>query len=94
MAYGVPMTALTEWLTNADDCAASERKDVPAFIKATIGPLIDYDADKGTDLIRTVEAYFAAGRNVTKTKDALHGHGDSGSTYRGRAQTATLKRSL
>jgi sugar diacid utilization regulator len=52
----------------------SDRKDVPAFIRSTIGTLIDYDARKRTELIRTVEAYFCAGGNVTRTKDALHVH--------------------
>jgi GAF domain-containing protein len=52
----------------------SDRKDVPAFIQAAIGDLIDYDARKGTDLVRTVEEYFASGSNVTRTKDALHVH--------------------
>ncbi len=52
----------------------SDRKDVPGFIRSAIGCLLDYDARKGTDLVRTVEAYFCAGGNVTKTKDALHVH--------------------
>jgi len=52
----------------------SDRKDVPCFIQAAIGDLIDYDTRKGTDLVGTVEAYFASGSNVTRTKDALHVH--------------------
>jgi sugar diacid utilization regulator len=52
----------------------SDRKDVPGFIQAAIGDLIDYDARKGTDLVGTVEAYFASGNNITRTKDALHVH--------------------
>ena len=52
----------------------ADRKDVPGFVRASIGDLIDYDARKGTELVRTVEAYFASGGNVTKTKDALHVH--------------------
>ena len=52
----------------------SDRKDVPAFIRGTIGDLIDYDTRKGTELIRTVEAYFCAGANITRTRDALHVH--------------------
>ena len=52
----------------------ADRKDVPGFVRAAIGDLIDYDARKGTELVRTVEAYFASGGNVTKTKDALHVH--------------------
>jgi hypothetical protein len=52
----------------------SDRKDVPGFISAAIGPVLDYDARRGTDLLRTLEAYFAAGGNLTKTKDTLHVH--------------------
>ena len=52
----------------------SDRKDVPGFIHAAIGDLIDYDARKGSELVRTVEAYFSAGGNVSRTKDALHVH--------------------
>ena len=52
----------------------SDRKDVQGFIQAAIGDLIGYDARKGTELVRTVEAYFSAGGNVTKTKDTLHVH--------------------
>lgn len=52
----------------------SDRRDVPGFIRSAIGCLLDYDADRGTDLVRTVEAYFRAGGSVTRTKDALHVH--------------------
>lgn len=52
----------------------SDRRDVSGFIRSAIGPLIDYDAAKGTDLVRTVSAYFGAGGNLTKTKDSLHVH--------------------
>lgn len=52
----------------------SDRKDVPGFIRSVIGCLLDYDTRKGTDLVRTVAAYFSSGGNVTKTKDALHVH--------------------
>jgi sugar diacid utilization regulator len=55
----------------------SDRKDVPCFIRAAIGDLIDYDSRKGTDLVGTVEAYFASGSNVTRTKDALHVHANT-----------------
>ena len=52
----------------------SDRKDVQGFIQAAIGDLISYDARKGTELVRTVEAYFSAGGNVTRTKNTLHVH--------------------
>lgn len=52
----------------------SDRKDVPGFIRAAIGDLLDYDQRKGTELTRTVEAYFSEGGNLTRTRDALHVH--------------------
>ena len=52
----------------------SDRKDVPGFIRTAIGPLTDYDERKGTDLVRTVEAYLASGSNITRTGNVLHVH--------------------
>lgn len=52
----------------------SDRKDVPGFIRSAIGRLLDYDERKGTELVRTVDAYFRCGGNLSKTKDALHVH--------------------
>jgi DNA-binding PucR family transcriptional regulator len=52
----------------------AHQRFTPAFIQAAIGDLIDYDARKGTHLVRTVDAYFASGSNITRTKDALHVH--------------------
>ncbi|HTX84992.1 MAG TPA: GAF domain-containing protein [Streptosporangiaceae bacterium] len=52
----------------------SDRKNVPAFIQSVIGALIDYDARKGTDLVRTIDTYLCSGGNLTATRDALHLH--------------------
>ena len=48
--------------------------DATGFIRATLGPLIDYDRRRGTELVRTVETYFACGTNLNATKQALHVH--------------------
>ncbi|GAA2272702.1 GAF domain-containing protein [Glycomyces scopariae] len=45
-----------------------------AFVRRTIGPLLDYDARRGTDLTGTLEAYYAAGGHLAKTKAALNVH--------------------
>jgi len=45
-----------------------------AFVERTIGPLLDYDRRRGTDLVGTLEAYFAAGGHLAKTKAALNVH--------------------
>ncbi len=52
----------------------SNRKDVPGFVASVIGPLLDYDARKGSDLLRTLEAYYETGGSLTKTRDMLHVH--------------------
>lgn len=45
-----------------------------AFVQRTIGPLLGYDAKRGTDLVGTLEAYFANGGHLAKTKAVLNVH--------------------
>ncbi|MFD9094316.1 helix-turn-helix domain-containing protein [Streptomyces collinus] len=52
---------------------AGER-DIGAFVGRTIGPVVTYDERRGTELLRTLEAYFACGMSPARTKDALHVH--------------------
>uniref|UniRef100_UPI00261AEE7D helix-turn-helix domain-containing protein n=1 Tax=Saccharomonospora sp. TaxID=33913 RepID=UPI00261AEE7D len=52
----------------------SDRTDVASFVRATLGPVLDYDAARGTELLRTLRAYFACGGNLTRAKDKLHVH--------------------
>ncbi|MFD7706362.1 helix-turn-helix domain-containing protein [Streptomyces sp. NPDC059785] len=49
-------------------------RDVPGFVGRTIGPVVAYDERRGTDLLRTVDAYFACGMSPARTKDELHVH--------------------
>ncbi|RKT85707.1 GAF domain-containing protein [Saccharopolyspora antimicrobica] len=51
-----------------------EQTDLPGFVRRTIGPVLDYDARRGTELLATLQAYFAAGGNLTRAKDVLHVH--------------------
>ncbi|MCX4752363.1 helix-turn-helix domain-containing protein [Kitasatospora purpeofusca] len=48
--------------------------DVSGFVGATLGPLLDYDARRGTELVRTLRAYFDCGGSLTRAKDELHVH--------------------
>ena len=48
--------------------------DVDGFVTATLGPLLDYDARRGTELVRTLTAYFGCGGSLTRAKDELHVH--------------------
>ncbi|WP_030544152.1 GAF domain-containing protein [Streptomyces albus] len=52
----------------------ADSRDVASFVRRTIGPVTDYDARRGTELTRTVEAYFACGMSPARTKDELHVH--------------------
>lgn len=47
--------------------------ELEAFITGTLGPVIDYDAERDTRLIETLEAWFAAG-GARDTADRLHVH--------------------
>ncbi|BCJ39954.1 cyclic diguanylate phosphodiesterase [Actinoplanes ianthinogenes] len=51
-----------------------ERRDVPGFVHAVLGPVIDYDARRGTALITTLEVYFDQGGGLAKAAEALHVH--------------------
>ncbi|MFF3160433.1 helix-turn-helix domain-containing protein [Streptomyces sp. NPDC003273] len=49
-------------------------RDVGGFVGRTIGPVVDYDGRRGTELLHTLDAYFACGMSPARTKDALHVH--------------------
>ncbi|MFI1508245.1 helix-turn-helix domain-containing protein [Streptomyces sp. NPDC020597] len=49
-------------------------RDVAGFVDRTIGRVVAYDERRGTDLLRTLDAYFAAGMSPARTKDELHVH--------------------
>ncbi|MFI6643920.1 helix-turn-helix domain-containing protein [Streptomyces sp. NPDC050504] len=52
----------------------SQSRDIPGFVRSTIGEVVDYDERRGTDLVRTLDAYFACGMSPARTKDELHVH--------------------
>lgn len=49
-------------------------QDVDGFVTATLGPLLEYDAQRGTHLVRTLSAYFGSGGSLIRAKDELHVH--------------------
>ncbi|MET8828902.1 GAF domain-containing protein [Streptomyces sp. NPDC004610] len=49
-------------------------RDIAGFVDRTIGPVVTYDARRGTDLTGTLDAYFAGAMSPARTKDALHVH--------------------
>ncbi len=48
--------------------------DVEGYLAAVLGPLLDYDARRGSDLVGTLAAYFAAGASPRRAATALHVH--------------------
>ncbi|MEU8893886.1 GAF domain-containing protein [Streptomyces sp. NPDC048442] len=51
-----------------------DRSDVAAYVGRVLGVVQDYDEERGTELIRTLEAYYAHGGSLSRAKDALHVH--------------------
>ncbi|MEV4471713.1 helix-turn-helix domain-containing protein [Nonomuraea salmonea] len=49
-------------------------RDVRGFVTRVLGPLIDYDARRGTALADTLSAYFGTGGSPSRTAEALHIH--------------------
>jgi DNA-binding PucR family transcriptional regulator len=49
-------------------------RDAGGFVRRTIGPLLDYDARRGTDLVATLDQYFAQGGSLARTRTVLHVH--------------------
>jgi sugar diacid utilization regulator len=51
-----------------------DRRDVAPFVESVLGPVLEYDAQRGTALVETLEAYFRNGRNLARTRADLHVH--------------------
>lgn len=49
-------------------------QDIAGFVDRTIGQVVAYDERRGTELLRTLDAYFASGMSPARTKDDLHVH--------------------
>lgn len=49
-------------------------KQAGRFVHDTLGAVLDYDARRGTDLVETLEVYFATGRSVGQAATALTVH--------------------
>ncbi|MEV6754803.1 helix-turn-helix domain-containing protein [Streptomyces sp. NPDC051214] len=51
-----------------------EDTNLDSYVRRTLGPVLDYDTRRGTELIHTLRAYFACGMSQSKAKDSLHVH--------------------
>ncbi|MFG3254393.1 helix-turn-helix domain-containing protein [Streptomyces sp. NPDC048172] len=52
----------------------TDGRDVGGFVRRTIGPVLDYDARRGTELVATLDAYFTSAMSPVRAKDLLHVH--------------------
>ncbi|MFI7452579.1 helix-turn-helix domain-containing protein [Nonomuraea sp. NPDC049714] len=49
-------------------------RDVRGFVGSVLGPVIDYDARRGTALTGTLAAYFGSGGSPSRTAELMHIH--------------------
>ncbi|MEN3611945.1 helix-turn-helix domain-containing protein [Plantactinospora sp. ZYX-F-223] len=49
-------------------------REVARFLVDTVGPVVDYDARRGTALVKTLEAYFGVGGSLARAAEVLHVH--------------------
>lgn len=52
----------------------SDSRDLNSFVTNQLGPVLEYDRRRGTDLTATLDAYFRTNRSVNETAQALHVH--------------------
>ncbi|WP_345714287.1 PucR family transcriptional regulator, partial [Kineococcus glutinatus] len=50
------------------------REDLARFVQRVVGPVLAHDAERGSDLARTLLAYYDAGGNLARTAGALYVH--------------------
>jgi hypothetical protein len=48
--------------------------DVDGYVRAHLGPLLDYDTKRGSELVKTLQAYFDAGGSPRHAATGLHVH--------------------
>jgi DNA-binding PucR family transcriptional regulator len=52
-------------------------EQLAGFLDIALGPVAAYDAGRGTSLVDTLEAWFAAGGRLRETADRLHVHANT-----------------
>jgi GAF domain-containing protein/sugar diacid utilization regulator len=52
----------------------SGREDIDGYVQGVLGPVLDYDARRGTVLRQTLEAYFGSGGSPARAAEVLHVH--------------------
>jgi GAF domain-containing protein len=59
-------------------------EELAGFLESTLGPVLAYDAARGTELVATLEAWFAAGGRLKEAGARLHVHPNTVSQRLGR----------
>ena len=54
--------------------SAAGQDELDRFVARTVGPLVDYDRDRGSELVRTLLAFYGAGGSLTRTAQELFVH--------------------
>jgi sugar diacid utilization regulator len=54
--------------------SAAGQDELRRFVRRTIGPVLDYDRERRSELVRTLLAYYASGGNLTRTSQELYVH--------------------
>jgi sugar diacid utilization regulator len=55
----------------------ADNHDVDGFVHSAIGPILDYDRLRSTELTRTLEVYFKSGSSPTYAAKELHVHANT-----------------
>ncbi|MFF9056335.1 helix-turn-helix domain-containing protein [Streptomyces erythrochromogenes] len=51
-----------------------DQTDLGGYVRRTLGPVLDYDARRGTELVHTLRTYFDEGTSRSRAAEALHVH--------------------
>ena len=54
--------------------SAAGQDELDRFVTRTVGPLVEYDRDRGSELVRTMLAFYGAGGSLTRTAQELFVH--------------------
>jgi purine catabolism regulator len=58
-------------------CQLQDSEELVEFYNRTLGPLVQYDAGHNTELVQTLETFFAHHGNASQTAETLHLHRNS-----------------
>ncbi|WP_338702612.1 GAF domain-containing protein [Streptomyces sp. Q6] len=51
-----------------------KEQDTASFVRRVLGPVLEWDERRGTELVRTLQAHFAVNGSHIRAKDLLHVH--------------------